>query len=86
MDTVKATVTNEKVAQDLGLSHSMISRLRSGGRNPSFETMIAIERKLAWTVEAQIRSRTAGRWDVDFEGILGQKYDRPLVRETQGHE
>jgi transcriptional regulator with XRE-family HTH domain len=85
MDPVKSSVTNEQVAKDLGLSHSMVSRLRSGGRNPSFETMIAIERKLKWLMEDQIRARTAGRWDSSFEELLAKTYDqRTLVHQTQG--
>lgn len=87
MDTVKSTVTNEQVGKMLHLSHSMVSRLRSNDRNPSFETMVEIERKFGWMMESQIRSRTAGRWGVEFEEVLVRKFDPDLVvHETASSE
>lgn len=82
MDTVESSVTNEEVGKLLGLSHSMVSRLRSGNRGASFDTMMSIERKLGWMVEAQVRSRAAGRWGLDFEAELVRKYGS-LVHEAK---
>lgn len=64
MDT---KTTNRAVADRLGLSVATISRLRSGGRNPSFPVMERIEAELGWPVAKQSTARTQGKWHLGFE-------------------
>lgn len=53
--------TNEEIGQRIGLSHSGVSRIRSGGRTPNIQTMGRIERACGWTIEEQSRAAAQGR-------------------------
>lgn len=78
MDTmnVRSTVTNQRVADDLGVTHSMISRIRSGERHPSLVLASRISRVLDWPLQDQVNSINAGNYGPLFEQRLEQKYDR----------
>lgn len=71
--TARALVTNEQVAQNLGISHSMVSRIRSGDRLPSYTLMHRIEAALQWTIADQV---TATRPPITY----AQEFELALVR------
>lgn len=59
--------TNEEVAQRIGLTHSGVSRIRSGARNASITAMRAIENEYQWPIQDQIAAREAGTYAENFE-------------------
>lgn len=59
--------TNEAVGQLLGLSHSGVSRIRSGARIPLLTTMQRIERALGWPVGLQAAAAARGDYAAQFE-------------------
>lgn len=69
-----ATITNESIARDLGVSHSTVSRIRSGDRLPSVPLMVQIERAYNWSVQEQVRSRESGKYPSAFEYAVQQQY------------
>lgn len=64
------TLTNRGVGDRIGLTHSAISRIRSGGRLPSIAVMRRIETEFGWTIQDQVVSVEAGSYHVDFEKVL----------------
>lgn len=72
MDT--PVITNARVAKDIGVTHSMVSRIRSGDRHPSFEIMAQIERAYNWTISDQAKARTEGKYAQMFEYRVSQHY------------
>jgi transcriptional regulator with XRE-family HTH domain len=70
----RSLATNEWVAQQLDLTHSTISRIRSGDRLPSIPVMDRIEERFGWRTELQMVSRRKGTYAHDFEIILGRRY------------
>lgn len=68
------TVTNEQIARDLRISDSMVSRLRSGDRFPSFETMLVIAGRYNWPVSEQVAARANGVYAKSFEYMVGLLY------------
>lgn len=72
---VKSIVTNQRVAEDLGLTHSGVSRIRSGDRLPSISVMIKVEEVLGWRVQSQVQVIAAPRkYAQEFETFLCKKY------------
>lgn len=74
MDTMKADVTNQRVADDLDITHSAVSRVRSGDRLPSFALMLRIEERIGWDLRDQTDARLLGSYDVAFEKALASNY------------
>ena len=73
METTQAAPTNVEVGLAIGLSHSTVSRIRSGDRLPSMAVMSEIERAYGWTRIDQWAARDAGRYADEFElAIRGQ--------------
>lgn len=72
--TTGTTVTNEQIARDLKLSDSMVSRIRSGDRFPSFGTMELIALQYHWPVADQVARRMLGEYAKSFEYRVGQHY------------
>jgi len=67
--------TNQDVALKIGMTHSGVSRIRSGARLPSIAAMRRIETAYGWLTGYQIESREAGRYAQDFESaLLGKIY------------
>ena len=62
--------TNVAVAEHLGLSPEGVSRLRSGDRSPSWETMVKVHLMLDWSVADQAADRLAGGWSAGFERAI----------------
>lgn len=67
--TDKAIVipTNREVADRIGLTHSAVSRIRSGQRYPGVEVMGVIAREFKWPVNSQVEARLAGVYADRFE-------------------
>jgi transcriptional regulator with XRE-family HTH domain len=59
--------TNQQIGDRIGLSHSGVSRIRSGGRVPLLPTMLRIEQATGWSVEEQSRAAAQGRYAEQFE-------------------
>ncbi len=72
----RSQVTNQKVGEDLGISHSMVSRIRSGDRRPSLEVMLKMHEEWEWPLEAQALSWSLGRYALEFEAMLVKQYDQ----------
>ena len=74
--TVSAVVpTNQEVADKIGLSHSGVSRIRSGQRLPSFDAMRRIEAVYNWPLSAQATAREKGTYAQEFETAISQPSD-----------
>lgn len=73
--STRAQVTNQRVAEDLGLTHSAVSRIRSGDRLPSINLVRKIAAVLAWPVEDQIATLDPAEYAVGFEAILAKRYE-----------
>ena len=69
-DDTRAPITNEQIAQDLEISHSMVSRIRSGSRRPSLALMIKISAVYMWKVEAQTHDYERHQYAAGFERAL----------------
>ena len=80
MDAMAARtqVTNGRVAEDLGISESMVSRIRSGDRQPSTELMVKIREVYQWDVTYQAIACVQGTADQtyahQFERVLADHY------------
>lgn len=59
--------TNTEIASLIGLSHSGVSRIRSGHRLPSLQAMRRIEQEFNWPLNAQAVARERGTYAVEFE-------------------
>lgn len=68
--TVDARFTQARVARDLGLSLSTISRVRSQDRNPTLDLMMRLDRVYKWDVGVQARLHRDGQWLRGFESLL----------------
>lgn len=73
---MSALVTNEQVAVEIGLTHSAVSRLRSGYRLPSFETMVEIELAYDWPISEQAKARKDQVYAAEFEKRLARKHGK----------
>lgn len=74
--TTRSSVTNQRVADDLGVTHSAVSRIRGGVRRPSLELMLKIAEVFNWPLEAQALAWSLGVYTVGFEDFLGRHYDQ----------
>lgn len=71
----KAAVTNQRVADDIGLTHSAVSRIRSGDRMPSLKVVRRIAAEYGWPIEDQIKSLDPAVYAEAFEALLARRYD-----------
>lgn len=72
-DNSEATVippTNHEVGSRIGLSHSGVSRIRSGDRLPSVPVMAKIATEYGWSLDDQVEARAHGSYHVDLERVL----------------
>lgn len=74
METVQPKVTNQRVADRLGINHSTVSRIRSGERHPSIDLMKKIETEYGWDLEKQLRAYGSVVYKREFERILAEHY------------
>jgi len=70
----RALVTNQQVADDIGITHSAVSRIRSGDRLPSIQLVRKIAATYGWPVEQQIEDLDPARYAVAFEAVLAKRY------------
>lgn len=71
----RSPVTNQRVGEDLGVSHSMISRIRSGDRLPSLALVRRISVAFGWPIDDQISSLDPKVYAEAFEAMLLKRYD-----------
>jgi transcriptional regulator with XRE-family HTH domain len=71
-ETPKQTLppTNHEVGARIGLSHSGVSRIRSGTRLPSVPVMSKIASEYGWDLNDQVEARYHGSYHVEFERVL----------------
>ena len=72
--TTRALVTNQRVAEDLGITHSAVSRIRSNDREPSLNLMMRITALTGWGLNSQAMAIAAGNYGSMFESILADHY------------
>ena len=78
----RAPVTNERVATDLGISESMVSRIRSGNRHPSVTTMKKITEVTRWKIQSQSNVWGTPAYAAKFEECLARHYNLTIEREA----
>lgn len=66
-------MTGVEMAEALGVSESTVSRLASGDRRPSIETMVEIQRVLSWPIEHQIDSISGDTYGHEFKQRMEAK-------------
>jgi len=66
-------VTNVRLGEMLGISHAQVSRLRSGHRPATLNTLISVRDALGWSVEEQVAAFEAGNYAAEFEKAI-QEY------------
>ena len=72
--TRRVAPTNQEVADAITMTHSGVSRIRSGGRLPSIDTMRRIQDVYGWSVQDQIEARARGEYVEEFElALIGGK-------------
>jgi transcriptional regulator with XRE-family HTH domain len=74
--STRAQVTNQKVADDLGITHSAVSRIRSGDRRPSLDVMLKMHEEWKWPLDVQAFCLTMGTYTENFEAELVKRYDQ----------
>lgn len=62
--------TNSEVGDKLGLTHSGVSRIRSGKRLPSIDRMNHIAEAYNWDIESQMQARADGVYAAGFEEAI----------------
>lgn len=72
-------VTNVHLAGLLGISHAQVSRLRSGDRPATLNTLIAVRDALGWSVEAQVAAFEQGTYAAAFEIAIKEYGRQPLA-------
>lgn len=70
----RTPITNKRIANDLGVTHAAISRIRSGGRTPSLELMMRIERAIQWKLSYQAAAKEEGIYATKFEAAIKLHY------------
>ena len=74
MDTgptdTQARPTHQVVADELDLTVATVSRLRSGDRLPSLETIMAVKQLTGWGVDEQADAKSGGTYHVELEKQL----------------
>lgn len=63
-------MTNQEVANLIGLSHSSVSRIRKGERSPSLGAMVRIDASLDWPIDQQVTAKIEGVYAAYFEGQI----------------
>lgn len=63
-------MNGRELADRLGISQAMVSRLRSGERKPSFALMRNIRSVTGWTISSQIDALEAGVYPQKLSELL----------------
>jgi len=69
-------MTNREVGELVGLTHSTISKYRSGTRTPSLDVMVKISSALDWPLEQQITAVLEDVYAPYLEGYIAQHATR----------
>lgn len=72
-------MTNQALGQLVGLSHSSVSRLRSGERGTSVAVMLKIEEVFGWDLRDQIARRDDGSYAGKLADVVAEYQARALV-------
>jgi len=72
-------VTNQELGEAIGLSHSSVSRLRSGERGTSTTVMLRIEAEFGWNLHDQLKRRDDGSYAAELERRLADWKTRRLA-------
>jgi transcriptional regulator with XRE-family HTH domain len=67
LDSPVVIPTNREVAENIGLTHSAVSRIRSGQRYPSPEIMARISEVYNWPIKSQVYARMGATYAEQFE-------------------
>lgn len=73
---MKSNVTNVQVANDLGVDHSTVSRVRSGKMTPGMRFMVKAEEYLGYDLSLQAKHVRQGKYAGVFEQALMSSYNR----------
>lgn len=65
-------MSNTAVAALIGLTHAQVSRIRSGDRLPSIETMMNIHKVFGWSMDEQATARLQNLYGPRFEEAIGR--------------
>jgi len=68
-------MTNQEVADLIGLSMSGVSRLRTGSRAPNDETMHRVHQALGWDIHQQFTARLNGDYPDAFNRAIRRYAD-----------
>lgn len=79
---MRAAITNVRIASDIGLDHTTVSRIRSGDRMPSLDVMIEIERVYKWAIPLQVVARATDDYAGAFERILISRFGVEVATAT----
>jgi transcriptional regulator with XRE-family HTH domain len=66
-------MTGAELAEATGLSEATISRLASGDRRPSLETMEKVRLALGWSIERQVDEVRCGNYAADFKSRMERR-------------
>lgn len=72
--STRSAVTNQAVADRIGITHSAVSRIRSGDRLPSFDVMRVIAEVYGWDLQSQSDARILGSYASEFEAVLAREH------------
>jgi len=70
----RAAISNPTVGRSLRMAPTSVSRLRSGSRRPSVDVMERVQREYGWEIGAQVEARRMGRYHIDLETLLIDKF------------
>lgn len=78
--------THQTVADELDLTVATVSRIRTGARLPSLETMQKIAELTGWSINDQAESRVMAHssYARDFNEVLTRWSERPDLYAGQG--
>lgn len=68
--------THQVVADRLDLTVATVSRLRSGERLPSLDTMTEIKEMTGWSLDLQALAKSSGTYHVELETRLAAWWER----------
>jgi transcriptional regulator with XRE-family HTH domain len=67
-------MTNQEVGELIGLSHSAVSRIRSGQRFPGLNVMLTISQQFDWPLDDQMQARRHSvNYAAEFDRRVNEK-------------
>lgn len=71
-----ARPTHQVVADELDLTVATVSRLRSGDRSPSLETIKAVKQLTGWGIDEQVDAKSSNAYHTELEKQLTAWWER----------